>query len=224
MGITGLSSKQPSKVSQVFEEPETAINPRTLTKATTPPVTIRNFFKPKTVEQPLEFDEGTSEDTRETGVEHESDYKECGLKTDVKQEVERSEVPIEKQTVSGTSKKEVKSIYFKSSGAKTQERAQQKETLEGGVRCNSITHHFTGPPSKENFKGKKSLKRNSSDLSLRTSKRQKQSSILCSFGKGTEKSSQNVKKEIFCPVCGVKFASEAKNADINEHIDCCLAE
>ena len=225
MGITGPSSKQPSKVSQAFEEPETAINPRTLTKATTPPVTIRNFFKPKTVEQPLEFNEGTAEDTRETGVEHESDYKECGLETDIKKEVERSEVPIEKQTVSGTSEKEVKSIYFKSSGAKTQERTQHKEPLEGGVRCNSITRHFTEPPSKENLKGKKSLKRNSSDLSLRTSKRQKQSSILCSFGKGTEKSNQNVqKKEIFCPVCGVKFASEAKNADINEHIDGCLAE
>lgn len=223
MGITGPSSKQPSKVSQVFEEPETAINPRTLTKATAPPVTIRNFFKPKTVEQPLEFDEGTSEDTRETGVEHESDYKECGLCGTV-EEVERSDFPMEKQTVSGTSKKEVKSIYFKSRGAKTQERTQPKEPLEGGVRCNSITHHFTGHPSKENLKGKKSLKRNSSDLSLRTSKRQKQSSILCSFGKGTEKSSQNVKKEIFCPVCGVKFASEAKNADINKHIDGCLAE
>lgn len=223
MGITGPSSKQPSKVRQAFEEPETAINPRTLTKATTPPVTIRNFFKPKTVEPPLEFDEGTSKDTRETVVEHESDYKECGLKTE--EEVGRCEVPIERQTVSATSKKEVKSVYFKSKGAKTQERTQHKEPLEGGVRCNSIARHFTEPPSKENLKGKKSLKRNSSDLSLRTSKRQKQSSILCSFGKGTDKSNQNVqKKEIFCPVCGVKFASEAKNADINEHIDGCLAE
>ena len=222
MGIT-VSSKQPSKISQAYEEPETAINPRTLTKATAPPVTIRNFFKPKTA--PLEFDEGTSEDKREIGVENESVFQECSLKTDTKEEVERSEVPTTKQTMSGASKKEIKSIYFNSNGAKTQERTQQKGSLEeGGVRCNSIARHFTEPPSKENLKGKKSLKRTSSDLSLRTGKRQKQLSILCSFGKGTEKKNQNVKKEIFCPVCGVKFASEAKNVDINEHIDGCLVE
>lgn len=225
MGLTG-PSRQPIKASsQAFEEPETPISTRTLTKATTPPVTIKNFFKPKAVEQTLDADVGTSENTAETSGENDCVKKECGL-TNIKQEIESSARPSEKQSAAVTSKKEVKSIYFKSKGAKQEECSQRKGTAEGPSRCNGLAHHLSEPLSKTNLQGKNSLKRSgSSDASLRSIKRQKQSSILCSFGKRTENPGlDGIKKEIFCPVCGVKFASEAKNADINKHIDGCLIE
>ena len=223
LGITG-PSKQPAKASQAFEEPETQINFRTLTKATTPPVTIKNFFKPKTVEPKLEVEERTLADKGETSAENDCVEKDCDF-NNIKEELASSKGPTETQSVPVTNVKEVKSVYFKSKEANIHGRPQQKGTSEGPVRCNGITRHLSEPLSKENLKGKNSLKRNSSDALLRTSKRQKQSSILCSFGKGTEKSTVAVKKkEIFCPVCGVKFASEAKNVEINEHIDGCLIE
>jgi len=220
LGLTGPSKPPPT---QSYEEPETPVNQRTLTKATTPPVTIKNFFKPKNAEQMLKTDVSTSEDTREACGENGCVEKECDSNA-IKKESENNGGPTEKQTVSVTSKKEVKSIYFKSKGTKNEGRTQ-KGTQEGPVRCNGITRQLSEPLSKDNLQGKNSLKRTSSEASLRRNKRQKQSSILCSFGKTSEKPAMEEKrKEIFCPVCGVKFASDAKNADINKHIDGCLIE
>ena len=61
LSSTEPSLRQSSKASRAFEEAETPINQRTLTKATTPPVTIKNFFKPKTVERSPESNKSASE-------------------------------------------------------------------------------------------------------------------------------------------------------------------
>ena len=108
-------SKQPSEASRAYEEPETPINQRTLTKATTPPVTIKNFFKPKTVERSPESNKSASEDQ---DVKEKSGENDCN-------EIENQEIENnvknstdEKQATTKVSKKEVKSIYSKGKQSK----------------------------------------------------------------------------------------------------------
>ena len=213
-------SKQPSKASRAYEEPETPINQRTLTKATTPPVTIKNFFKPKTVERPPESNKSASEDQ---DVKEKSGGNDCN-------EIENQEIENnvknstdDKQATTKVSKKEVKSIYFRSKGREEEEPPENKGPFKGAAKCNGLVRHLSEPLSKEDLQGKNSLKRTSSESLSRAIKRQKQSSILSSFGKRRDKDSKDqMEKEILCPVCGEKFASGLKNSDINEHIDNCL--
>lgn len=227
-GVLGIMapSNQPSKVSQAHQEQETPINIRTLTKATTPPVTIRNFFKPKIVEKPFEDRE---ERKAQVGTSGENDCidKECSSKNNVVEEVALDEGSTERQTVPVAKEKVVKSSYFQSQENKSQEHSQQKGTKEVSVRSDAVVLRQLSvetSSSKDNLKSKNSLKRSNNGALLGSNKRQKQSSILCSFGKGTDKSSLIGKqKGVFCPVCEVKFASDAKNADINKHIDGCLS-
>lgn len=129
-----------------------------------------------------------------------------------------------KQVAPEKNNKEVKSIYFNTKGSKREGLSQKGASASGPSKGNGIVRHLSAPCAKENLQGKLSLKRVNSDDASRTNKRQKQSSILSSFGKKTEKATDNSKKEICCPVCGVKFASDAKNAEINKHIDGCLIE
>ncbi|CAH3192069.1 unnamed protein product, partial [Porites evermanni] len=83
--------------------------------------------------------------------------------------------------------------------------------MKSVAKCNGLVHHLSEPLSKENLQGKNSLKRTSSEASSRAIKRQKQSSILSSSGKKTDKDSKDLmEKEIPCPVCGEKFASGLK--------------
>ncbi|KAM7430654.1 hypothetical protein ABFA07_018665 [Porites harrisoni] len=131
----------------------------------------------------------------------------------------------DKQATTKVSKKEVKSIYFKSKGKEEEELPENKGPFKGAAKCNGLVRHLSEPLSKENLQGKNSLKRTSSEASLKAIKRQKQSSILSSFGKRTDKDSKDqMEKEILCPVCGEKFASGLKNSDINKHIDNCLSK
>ena len=178
------------------------------------------------MEQSLEVNQGTSKDGEET-----SDCVEIECSSDNKQEEIKSgssslaNATNERQTVTAASKKEVKSIYFNSKETEKEGLPQQREPLKSHVKGNGLVRHLSEPGSKENLPGKNFLKRTNSEVSLRAVKRQKQSSILSSFGKKTEKDSQDgVTKELLCPVCGVKFASGTKNADINKHIDGCLIE
>ena len=224
MGIAG-PSQETSKASQAYEEAEAAINPRTLTKATTPLVTIKNFFKPKVVEPRNEHHGDASETVEEASGENGCTKKDCGSA------IQNSRCPssktnttTNKQSVPEKSSKGVKSIYFKSKGSENEKAPQGEAPVAGTSRMNGLARHLTDSLSQENLQGKASLKRVNSDTASRTNKRQKQSSILSSFGKKTEKPVGETKKEIYCPVCGVKFANEVKNAEINEHIDGCLTK
>lgn len=222
MGIAG-PSRDSSKASQAYEEAEAPINPRTLTKATTPLVTIKNFFKPKVVEPTPAHDKTASETVEEAGGENDCTKKDCGSV------IENSRRPSNKTTTSKQgvpekNSKGVKSIYFKSKVTDNEKTPQGEVSAAGPSRLNVLARHLTDSISKENLQGKASLKRANSDTASRTNKRQKQSSILSSFGKKTEKPVDETKKEIYCPVCGVKFANEVKNAEINKHIDGCLTK
>ena len=222
MGIAG-PSRDSSKASQAYEEAEAPINPRTLTKATTPLVTIKNFFKPKVVEPTPAHDKTASETVEEAGGENDCTKKDCGSV------IENSRRPSNKTTTSKQgvpekNSKGVKSIYFKSKVTDNEKTPQGEVSAAGPSRLNGLARHLTDSISKENLQGKASLKRANSDTASRTNKRQKQSSILSSFGKKTEKPVDETKKEIYCPVCGVKFANEVKNAEINKHIDGCLTK
>ena len=222
MGIAG-PSRDSSKASQAYEEAEAPINPRTLTKATTPLVTIKNFFKPKVVEPTPAHDKTASETVEDAGGENDCTKKDCGSV------IENSRRPSNKTTTSKQgvpekNSKGVKSIYFKSKVTDNEKTPQGEVSAAGPSRLNGLARHLTDSISKENLQGKASLKRANSDTASRTNKRQKQSSILSSFGKKTEKPVDETKKEIYCPVCGVKFANEVKNAEINKHIDGCLTK
>ena len=222
MGIAG-PSRDSSKASQAYEEAEAPINPRTLTKATTPLVTIKNFFKPKVVEPTPAHDKTASETVEDAGGENDCTKKDCGSV------IENSRRPSNKTTTSKQgvpekNSKGVKSIYFKSKVTDNEKTPQGEVSAAGPSRLNGLARHLTDSISKENLQGKASLKRANSDTASRTNKRQKQSSILSSFGKKTEKPVDETKKEIYCPVCGVKFVNEVKNAEINKHIDGCLTK
>lgn len=221
MGIAG-PSKETSKASQAYEEAEAPINPRTLTKATTPLVTIKNFFKPKVVEPTPAHDVTASETVEEAGGENGCTKKDCG--SAIQNNRPSNKTTTSKQGVPEKNSKGVKSIYFKSKGSDNEKAPQGEASAAGPSRINGLMRQLTDSLSKENLQGKASLKRANSDTSSRTNKRQKQSSILSSFVKKTEKLVDETKKEIFCPVCGVKFADEVKNAEINKHIDGCLTE
>ena len=218
MGIAG-PSPETSKASQVYEEAETPINPRTLTKATTPLVTIKNFFKPKVVE-PTPAHNGTALETvEEAGGENDCAKEDCGSAIR-NSRCASNKTTTSKQGVPEKNSKGVKSIYFKSKGSDHEKAPRGEASAAGPSGINGLVRHL----SKENSQGKASLKRANSDTASRTNKRQKQSSILSSFGKKTEKLVDETKKEIYCPVCGVKFANEVKNAEINKHIDGCLTK
>ena len=113
MSSTEPSLRQPSKASRAFEEAETPINQRTLIKATTPPVTIKNFFKPKTVERSPESNKSASEhqDVKEKSGENDcNEIENQEIENNVKNSTD------DKQATTKVSKKEVKSIYFRSKG------------------------------------------------------------------------------------------------------------
>ena len=222
MGIAG-PSRETSKASQAYEEAEAPINPRTLTKATTPLVTIKNFFEPKVVEPTSAHDGTASETVEEAGEENGCTKIDCGSAIQ-NNRCPSNKTTTSKQGVPEKTSKGVESIYFKSKGSDNEKAPQGEASAAGPSRINGFMRHLTDSLSKENLQGKASLKRVNSDTASRTNKRQKQSSILSSFGKKTEKLVDETKKEIFCPVCGVKFADEVKNAEINKHIDGCLTE
>lgn len=214
----------PSKASQAYEEQETPVNIRTLTKATTPAVTIRNFFKPKTVVKMCENGENIATKQGERGEENVCrDQDSTGMKDNTVEEVRVAEGTTKKQTASMENENVmIKSSYFKSRESKGRKSTQQPNGINESRRSNdSLPSHLSLETStKDNLKSKK---RSGDTAVLGTNKRQKQSSILSSFGKGTEKSNISGKrKEIVCPVCGVQFESDLKNADINKHLDSCL--
>jgi len=224
-GVLGVAgpSQETSKASQAYEEAEAPINPRTLTKATTPLVTIKNFFKPRVVETRPEHDGNASEKVEEASGENGCTKKDCGMAI-ADSPFTSTKTTTNKQSVPEKNSKGVKSVYFKSQGS-NHEKAPQEKTSAGGLsRMNGLVSHLPDSLSKENLQRKASLKRANSDTASRTNKRQKQSSILSSFGKKTEKLVDETKKEIYCPVCGVKFANEVKNVEINKHIDGCLTK
>lgn len=218
-----LAVTTPSRASQAYEEQETPVNIRTLTKATTPAVTITNFFKPKTVVKMCEGGENITTKQGERGGESGSrDQASACMKGITVEEVRVAEGSTKKQTASMENENVmIKSRYFKSQESKGSKSTQQTNGIDES-RCNdSLPSHLSSETStKDNFKSKK---RSGDTAVLGTNKRQKQSSILSSFGKGTERLNISGKrKEMVCPVCGVHFASDLKNADINKHLDGCL--
>mgnify|MGYP007094298916 FL=1 len=214
----------PSRASQAYEEQEAPVNIRTLTKATTPAVTITNFFKPKTVVKMCEGGENITTKQGERGEENDSrDQVSACMKGITVEEVRVAEGSTKKQTASMENENVmIKSRYFKSQESKGSKSTQQTNGIDESRRCNdSLPSHLSSETStKDNLKSKK---RSGDTAVLGTNKRQKQSSILSSFGKGTERLNISGKrKEMVCPVCGVHFASDLKNADINKHLDGCL--
>ncbi|XP_067055006.1 uncharacterized protein [Acropora muricata] len=142
------------------------------------------------------------------------------MKDNTVEEVRVVEGSTKKQTASMENENVmIKSSYVKSQESKGSKSTQQPNGIDESRRCND-SHLSSETSTKDNLKSKK----RSGDTAVSgTSKQQKQSSILSSFGKGTEKSKISGKrKEIVCPVCGVQFESNSKNADINKHLDGCL--
>ena len=195
MGIAG-PSRETSKASQAYEEAEAPINPRTLTKATTPLVTIKNFFKPKVVEPTPAHDVTASETVEEAGGENGCTKKDCG--SAIQNNRPPNKTTTSKQGVPEKTSKGVESIYFKSKGSDNEKAPQGEASAAGPSRINGLMRQLTDSLSKENLQGKASLKRVNSDTASRTNKRQKQSSILSSFGKKTEKLVDETKKEVYC--------------------------
>lgn len=221
------SIKDTSKHSQGYEEAESPINSRTLTKATTPLVTIKKFFKPKPSGESSKVTGNPTGSVEETGIDKGRHGGECNAHF-IKEEITNSPCisnssTCNKQEVSADRIKEVKSVYFSSKESKRDGLSESGTSATDPGRSTNVTHHISEPLSKENVQLKTSVKRTNSEATSRTNKRQKQSSILSSFGKGTIKPAEKAKKkEICCPICGVKFGKEVKNAEINEHIDGCL--
>lgn len=222
------SSKETSNNCVGYEEAESPINPRTLSKATTPLVTIKNFFKPKYLEEKPKVTGNETEPVEETCVDkgrHEGECRAYFLEDEITNSpcLSNSSTSNEHE-MSDNRMKEVKSGYFVSKESKGEDFSESGTSTSDPGRSTNVAHHISTPRLKENVQLKTSVKRTNSEATSRSNKRQRQSSILSSFGKVTNKPAEKTKKkEIFCPICGVKFAKEVKNVEINDHIDGCLA-
>ena len=169
----------PSRASKAYEEQETPVNIRTLTKATTPAVTITNFFKPKTVVKMYESGGNTTTKQGErSGENGPRDQASACMKDNTVEEMRVAEGSTKKQTASMENENVViKSIYFKSQESKVSKSTQQPNGIDESRRYNdSLPSHLSSESStKDNLKSKK---RSGDTAVLGTNKRQKQSSIL----------------------------------------------
>ena len=207
---------------QAYLEPETPINMRTLTKATTPPVTIKNFFKPKAAEDSVHCN-GNSSD-KEIEICSQVVQKQCNQGVlEKKDDYTYSKGDVSNGVASKKPNKEVKSVYFQTAGLKNEGLSRSGDTADRVTGDLGLTSGLPGFLSTRSQRGKASLKRTYSSQCLKTNKRQKQASILSSFVRRTDKDVENAqKKETCCPICGLRFANHTRNAEMNKHIDECL--
>ena len=190
------------------EEAETPVNHRTLAKALTPPVTIRNFFKPKTSEEgPRQqrkertspaCDDGESKDDGIILLERETFASKKGITEDNSQlQLLDSKVGVSGDVIAA------RNSVTKSSSRKPTSRACR-------TPCTPVT----------SSKGRAAVKRAGPRTGGSCSKRQKQASLVASFAKG----SASVKTKQVCPICQKNFPEGAGNAEINKHVDSCLID
>ncbi|ESO98738.1 hypothetical protein LOTGIDRAFT_231151 [Lottia gigantea] len=172
------------KTFQSITEDVASVVPRCYKKAITPPLTIKNFFKPST------SNTDSSKPTVKTeclSVSYEDFTKDvCGGDAN----------PSDSDSIA-------------LNRAKTKDNNSQslkKQTVEILKESKNMSKKRTA---------------NNSVFSP-TLKRRKQETLFSTFAK--QSSQKEVKKDISCPICGLKFEEGLGNDKINEHIDNCLIE
>ena len=196
------------EVNEVVEEAESPVNSKALSKALTPPVTIKNFFKPKSGEGVAQCDKRVS--TVCNGANIQDD--ECRI---VERNSSEKQISCPKAVGQSTSSESKESFQnrTRSCGAKS-DSAKASSSLK------------SRPVGSLSSKARGCLKRSSSRTEGSSSKRQKQASLIASFAKGSKGSTAaklSAEKSL-CPICSKSFPQGTGNTDINKHIDSCLIE
>lgn len=191
---------------QPIEEPTTDVNPKTLSKATKPPINIKSFFKRKEINS----DDAVAVDASQKDVQDNDELTVIN---------ENRSVP-------------------KLNGARSSNdiSALKNSTKLAGPKMAGTK----GTASKRSRPGSSSLKRTISTESTGTkTKRQKQSSIFASLGRGSGDKTTSLGKgggdnttsqgrgggaNMTCPICGKTFEEGTSNANVNTHVDNCLIE
>ncbi len=183
------------KVNTIVQEDVAPVKPKCLSKALTPPITIKNFFKPAV----------KGHDIGKKGSESES-FKENG-------DIYHSRSECSKVNSDG----EVPSDYEVQDAAQTgaesnKDTQSEKDSLEKPVltsKCakkgqkRTLNDMFSKTPAK---------------------KAKKQGNIMNLFAKQKTEKEPKDKKSSTCPICNKEFDRGAWNTDINNHIDNCLIE
>lgn len=180
--------------SSITVEPVSSVIPKCVLKATTPPVTITRFFKPKSANGSAdEPDPDSGQKQRTSDVSNvKGHFKSISNGCELQQNAENDEG--ERQGHCSEEKDEVITSHLKSADKSKSKSAQL--TLQSKVKRPSTSR-------------------------LPATKKIKQSSIMTSFLKG--KSTAGSDKTRNCPICGSTF-NNVSNEEVNRHIDNCLIE
>ena len=181
-------------VSHTEVQPVAPVNKTLLNRAITPPVTIKNFFKPKTADQ--------------------NRSKQCNANDSVNNVLPTC-------TEATNVVKDGNSVTCVSDESKTliKNEVKKEDTVTGINKTSKISEKRTEIFS---FFGKQQKRPLQSDETpSKTAKKQKQSNLKNSFAKQT---SIKEKKQLTCPICKLEFKPGTFNSEINEHIDNCLID
>ncbi|KAL5004376.1 hypothetical protein ScPMuIL_017832 [Solemya velum] len=204
---TSTSESQVPLKRRVLEEVG-PVNPRCLRHAVTPPVTLKNFFKPLIKKETTSLKEmnTTNQICIKTGTEADlSNMK----KNSSKKSGNENEINYEAfcQTLSEGKRKS--RLSPNSDCAKVVQLCKTEDSLSSTKLSQNETAN------------RLSKKRSAESLnSVQRNKKPKQSTLFTSFARQNSKKLEEKK----CPVCQKIFEKDETNQTINEHIDNCLIE
>ena len=214
-----------------------AIIPKCLSKALTPPVTIKNFFKPKVknLDEPLHDSDirdspvpctsGKSNGT-ESGSDGSSDI-ECIIDEEdfVDSKHEQSARLKSKTKTKNDSSKEAKTKTKKDRSKESKTKTKKDSSKESNSSSRTKTTCVQASANSSTAE-KSSKKRSASGTNCNSTpaKKAKQVNIMASFAKQKSIKEEQGSRCQSCPVCGQTFPPNTSNKDLNEHVDNCLIE
>lgn len=241
-----LATPAPALQKQIELEDVTPVNPKSLKKALTPPVTLKNFFKvvPKPLEganSPSEQEtQGRNQSRPEAGK---SACKDSTKKSSTQRQVnkagkakgqlnpssqecsKRDDEVVVKNTVINYAPESSDPVGDFVSEPVTKSR-ENNAKRKGCKREISEAEIEGGKPAKRSKRGKKSSAEGNQDLKAKVEaakqeKSKKQGNLMAAFAKAETKVENKTKE---CPICGKHFKPTDLNKEINDHIDNCLIE
>ena len=205
--MSSVTATQPNQgqVKQVLVEPVTPVNARCRARAIRPPVTLRNFFKPASVNPDTvvsntgQSSEGNAGQSSE-GNTGQSSEGNTGQSSEDDPSLQETSNQLERLVPESSS--EVQAANLGDGKGKEENKSKVPAT----------------------YSSKTSRKRALNDVdNSPVSKRKKQSNLATMFANVTNRKKECSNRALICPICKKEF-KDISNADLNAHIDNCLIE
>ena len=229
--MSSVTATQPNQgqVKQVLVEPVTPVNARCRARAIRPPVTLRNFFKPASVNpdtvvsntgQSSEGNAGQSSEGNtgqssegNTGQSSEGNTGQSrGGNTGQSSEGNTGQSSEDDPSIQETSNQLERLVPESSSEVQAANLGDGKGKEENKSKVPAT------------YSSKTSRKRALNDVdNSPVSKRKKQSNLATMFANVTNRKKECSNRALICPICKKEF-KDISNADLNAHIDNCLIE